>query len=45
MYKDSKMLNDKRVMTLLVIVEPRVPTGSLDTIPEVHKLFNLHRFN
>lgn len=31
-------------MKWLVTVELRVLTGSLDTVPEVHELFNLHKF-
>lgn len=37
------MLNDKMMMTQLVIVERRVLKGSLHTIPDVHNLFTFHR--
>ena len=37
------MLNDKMMMTRLVIVERRVLKGSLHTIPDVHNLFTFHR--
>lgn len=43
-YRDSNMLNEKGVITRLVTMENLVITGSLHTFPEVHKLFNLHRF-
>lgn len=38
-YKDAKMLNEKGVITLLVTIERGVLTGSLDTVPELHRLF------
>lgn len=41
----AKMLNEKGVMTQLVTVELQVRTGSLHTIPMVHRLFNLHKFD
>lgn len=38
------MLNEKVVMTQLVTAERRVLTRSLHKVPEVHKWFNLHKF-
>lgn len=45
MYQDVKMLNEKGVMTLLVIVECRVIMGSFPMVPKVNKMFNLHELN
>ena len=37
------MLNHNMVMTQLVIVEQRVLTRSLHTVPDVHNLFTCHK--
>ena len=42
-YSDTKFLNDKGVMTRTLILERRVLTGSLSTIPEIHNIFTRHR--
>lgn len=42
-YRDSKLLNDKGVMTRLLMVEQRVLTRSLHTVPAVHDLFTRQR--
>uniref|UniRef100_M1DX37 Integrase core domain containing protein n=1 Tax=Solanum tuberosum TaxID=4113 RepID=M1DX37_SOLTU len=42
-YRDSKMINDKEKMALIVTEERRVLTGSLHTVPDIHQLFNLHK--
>ena len=42
-YSDTNFLNDKGVMTRTLTLERRVLTGSLLTMPEIHKLFTRHR--
>uniref|UniRef100_M1DRD1 Integrase core domain containing protein n=1 Tax=Solanum tuberosum TaxID=4113 RepID=M1DRD1_SOLTU len=42
-YRDSKMKNDKEQMARLITEERRVLTGSLHTVPDIHRLFNLHK--
>lgn len=42
-YSDVKILNERGVMTRLVTVERRILTGSLHTVPEVHRLFTRHK--
>uniref|UniRef100_M1DVR0 Putative plant transposon protein domain-containing protein n=1 Tax=Solanum tuberosum TaxID=4113 RepID=M1DVR0_SOLTU len=37
------MLNEKEKMVRLITEKRRVLTGSLHTIPEIHRLFNLHK--
>ncbi|KAG5586310.1 hypothetical protein H5410_046744 [Solanum commersonii] len=37
------MLNEKEKMARLITEERRVLTGSLHTVPEIHRLFNLHK--
>ncbi|KAG5580148.1 hypothetical protein H5410_050775, partial [Solanum commersonii] len=41
-YQDVKMINDKQKMARLITEERRVLTGSLHTVPDIHRLFNLH---
>lgn len=43
MYRDAKLLNEKGVMTWLVTEEHPILTGSFPTVPEMHKLFDLHK--
>ena len=43
-YSDAKFLTDKGVMTRTLTLERRVLTGSLPTMPEIHNLFIMHRF-
>lgn len=43
-YRDAKILNENRVMTRLITMELRVLTGNLHTIRDLHKRFNLPRF-
>ena len=40
---DAKILNDKGVMTQTLIIEQRVLTKSLPTMPAIHDLFTRHR--
>ncbi|KAG5620829.1 hypothetical protein H5410_006047 [Solanum commersonii] len=42
-YRDAKMVNDKQKMARLITEERKVLTGSLHTIPDIHRLFNLHK--
>jgi len=42
-YRDAKMINDKQKMARLITEERRVLTGSLHTVPDIHRLFNFHR--
>ncbi len=42
-YRDAKMINDKEKMARIVTEERRVLTGSLHTVPDIHRLFNLHK--
>ncbi|KAG5594966.1 hypothetical protein H5410_036198 [Solanum commersonii] len=37
------MKNDKEKMARLITEERRVLTGSLHTVPDIHRLFNLHK--
>ena len=41
--RDGKLLNEKLVMTQLVIVDRRVLTRSLHIFADVHSLFTCHR--
>uniref|UniRef100_M1DQ34 Integrase core domain containing protein n=1 Tax=Solanum tuberosum TaxID=4113 RepID=M1DQ34_SOLTU len=43
-YRDACILTEKERMTRLVIEERRVLTGSLHTAPDIHHLFQRHRF-
>ncbi|KAG5614513.1 hypothetical protein H5410_014337, partial [Solanum commersonii] len=42
-YRDAKMVNDKQKMVRLITEERRVLTGSLHTVLDIHRLFNLHK--
>ena len=42
-YRNAKMINDKQKMARTITEERRVLTGSLHTVPEIHRLFNLHK--
>uniref|UniRef100_M1DEV2 Integrase core domain containing protein n=1 Tax=Solanum tuberosum TaxID=4113 RepID=M1DEV2_SOLTU len=42
-YRDAKMINDKQKMARLITKERRVLTGSLHTVPDIQRLFNLHK--
>uniref|UniRef100_M1DP22 Integrase core domain containing protein n=1 Tax=Solanum tuberosum TaxID=4113 RepID=M1DP22_SOLTU len=42
-YRDAKMKNDKEKMAQLITEERRILTGSLHTVPDIHRLFNLHK--
>ncbi|KAG5595790.1 hypothetical protein H5410_037022 [Solanum commersonii] len=42
-YRDAKMVNEKQKMARLITEERRVLTGSLHTVPDIHRLFNLHK--
>ncbi|KAG5585436.1 hypothetical protein H5410_045870 [Solanum commersonii] len=42
-YQDAKIINDKQKMARLITEEHRVLTGSLHTVPKIHRLFNLHK--
>uniref|UniRef100_M1DF31 Integrase core domain containing protein n=1 Tax=Solanum tuberosum TaxID=4113 RepID=M1DF31_SOLTU len=42
-YRDAKMINDKEKMVRLITEERRVLTGSLHTVPDIHRPFNLHK--
>lgn len=42
-YRNSKLLNDKSVMTRTLAVERQVLIGSLRTVSMVHDLFTRHR--
>uniref|UniRef100_M1DLG8 Integrase core domain containing protein n=1 Tax=Solanum tuberosum TaxID=4113 RepID=M1DLG8_SOLTU len=44
LYRDAKMLNKKQNMAQLITEEHRVLTGSLHTIPDIHRLFQQHRY-
>lgn len=44
-YRDTKVLNEKGMMTRLVTVEQRLLTGSLHTVPDVHRLFTHHKLD
>ena len=37
------MINDKQKMARTITEERRVLTGSLHTVPDIHRLFNFHR--
>ncbi|KAG5585933.1 hypothetical protein H5410_046367 [Solanum commersonii] len=37
------MVNEKQKMARLITEERRVLTGSLHTVPDIHRLFNLHK--
>ncbi|KAG5580891.1 hypothetical protein H5410_051518 [Solanum commersonii] len=37
------MVNDKQKMARLITEECRVLTGSLHTVPDIDRLFNLHK--
>ncbi|XP_049368963.1 uncharacterized protein LOC125833842 [Solanum verrucosum] len=39
-YRDAKMKNDKEKMARLITDERRVLTGSLHTVPDIHRLLN-----
>uniref|UniRef100_M1DYU7 Integrase core domain containing protein n=1 Tax=Solanum tuberosum TaxID=4113 RepID=M1DYU7_SOLTU len=38
-YWDAKMKNDKEIMAQLITEERRVLTGSLQTVPDIHRLY------
>ncbi|KAG5609706.1 hypothetical protein H5410_020987 [Solanum commersonii] len=40
--RDVKIVNEKQKMARLITEERRVLTGSLHTVPDIHRLFNLH---
>uniref|UniRef100_M1E140 Integrase core domain containing protein n=1 Tax=Solanum tuberosum TaxID=4113 RepID=M1E140_SOLTU len=42
-YRDAKMVNDKQKMTQLITEERRVLTGSLHVVPDIHRVFDLHK--
>uniref|UniRef100_M1DVC0 Integrase core domain containing protein n=1 Tax=Solanum tuberosum TaxID=4113 RepID=M1DVC0_SOLTU len=42
-YRDGKMINDKQKMARTITEERRVLTGSLHTVPDIHRLFNFHK--
>uniref|UniRef100_M1DXV1 Integrase core domain containing protein n=1 Tax=Solanum tuberosum TaxID=4113 RepID=M1DXV1_SOLTU len=42
-YRDAKMINDKEKKARIVTEEHRVLTGSLHTVPDIYRLFNLHK--
>ncbi|KAG5586410.1 hypothetical protein H5410_046844, partial [Solanum commersonii] len=42
-YRDAKMVNDKQKMARLITEERRVLIRSLHTVPDIHRLFNLHK--
>uniref|UniRef100_M1DJI3 Integrase core domain containing protein n=1 Tax=Solanum tuberosum TaxID=4113 RepID=M1DJI3_SOLTU len=42
-YRDAKMMNEKQKMARLITEERRVLTGSLHTVPDIHRLFNFHK--
>ena len=42
-YRDAKMINNKQKMARTITEERRVLTGSLYTVPEIHRLFNFHK--
>uniref|UniRef100_M1DQ81 Integrase core domain containing protein n=1 Tax=Solanum tuberosum TaxID=4113 RepID=M1DQ81_SOLTU len=42
-YRDTKMLNEKEKMARLITEEHNVLTGSLHTVPKIHRLFKLHK--
>uniref|UniRef100_M1DBL8 Integrase core domain containing protein n=1 Tax=Solanum tuberosum TaxID=4113 RepID=M1DBL8_SOLTU len=42
-YRDAKMLNEKKKMARLITEERRVLMRSLHTIPDIHQLFQLHK--
>ncbi|KAG5605842.1 hypothetical protein H5410_027334 [Solanum commersonii] len=44
-YRDAKMRNNKGKMARLITEECRVLTGSLHTVPDIHRLFNLYKCN
>ncbi|KAG5599411.1 hypothetical protein H5410_030781 [Solanum commersonii] len=39
------MVNDKQKMARLITEERRVLTGSLHTVPDIHRLFTLHKYD
>ncbi|KAG5631719.1 hypothetical protein H5410_003436 [Solanum commersonii] len=41
-YHDAKMINDKEKMARLIIEERRVLTKIMHTVPDIHRIFNLH---
>lgn len=43
-YRDAKIHNYKGMMTQTLIVERRILTGSLHTVPAKHDLFTHHQF-
>ncbi|KAG5576770.1 hypothetical protein H5410_056904 [Solanum commersonii] len=42
-YRDAKMVNEKQKMARLITKERRVLTGSLHTVPDIHRLFNIYK--
>ncbi|KAG5615197.1 hypothetical protein H5410_015021, partial [Solanum commersonii] len=42
-YRDANMRNNKRKMARLITEERKVLTGSLHTVLDIHRIFNLHR--
>jgi len=42
-YRDAKMINEKGNMARLINEEHKVLTGSLHTMPDVHRLFQKHK--
>lgn len=42
-YQDAKMVNEKQKMARRIIEEHRVLKRSLDTIPDIHMLFQRHK--
>uniref|UniRef100_M1DHR8 Integrase core domain containing protein n=1 Tax=Solanum tuberosum TaxID=4113 RepID=M1DHR8_SOLTU len=42
-YRDAKMKNDKEKMARLITEEHRVLTRSLHTVPDIHRLFKIHK--
>uniref|UniRef100_M1DHS7 Integrase core domain containing protein n=1 Tax=Solanum tuberosum TaxID=4113 RepID=M1DHS7_SOLTU len=44
-YRDASMLNEKRLKTHEITEERKVLTGSLHTIPDIHRLFQKHKFD
>ncbi|KAG5630062.1 hypothetical protein H5410_001779 [Solanum commersonii] len=44
-YRDAKMLNEKEKMARMITKERRVLTGSSHIIPNIHWLFQLHKYD
>uniref|UniRef100_M1DVG6 Integrase core domain containing protein n=1 Tax=Solanum tuberosum TaxID=4113 RepID=M1DVG6_SOLTU len=42
-YRDANMITDKEKISRIVTEERRVLIGSLHTVPDIHRLFNLHK--